>query len=59
MWAIAKVNYVNKVSGARMFTEGKQYEIIKKNNKTNQCTVKRNDNGKRCMVSQDLFEMID
>lgn len=57
MWMRAKENYYNKRTGKQLLVEGKQYEMIIRNPRKNECIIKL-DNGCRFPLKLDLFEEI-
>lgn len=57
MWVMANSDYVNTRTNKRIITEGKQYKVMRKHSKTNEYTL-RNDNNKICVVPQEIFAVV-
>ena len=57
MWVLANSDYVSVRTNKRIITEGKQYEVMKKHARTNEYTL-RSDNNKVCVLPQSLFDMV-
>ena len=58
MWIRANVDYVSMRTNKKIITEGKQYKVIKEHKRTEEYTV-RNDNNKICVLPQSLFDIVD
>lgn len=57
MWVLANSDYVSTRTNKRIITEGKQYEVMKKHSRTNEYTL-RSDNNKVCVLPQSLFDAV-
>ena len=57
MWVLANSDYVSTRTNKRIITEGKQYEEMKKHSRTNEYTL-RSDNNKVCVLPQSLFDAV-